>query len=104
MIFAQENFWGRTIAACSSSTDPECSGGFGPFTPGFSTVPYNDIEALEARLKEQNGRTAAFMVEPIQGEAGVVVPAADYLDKVCPDAPWPLIFQYILFISKNFFF
>lgn len=82
VIFAQENFWGRTIAACSSSTDPECSGGFGPFTPGFSTVPYNNVEALEARLKEQNGRTAAFMVEPIQGEAGVVVPAADYLNKV----------------------
>lgn len=82
VIFARENFWGRTIAACSSSTDPECSGGYGPFTPGFSTVPYNDIDALEERLKEQNGRTAAFMVEPIQGEAGVVVPAEDYLNKV----------------------
>uniref|UniRef100_A0A7S1I7Z0 Ornithine aminotransferase n=1 Tax=Eutreptiella gymnastica TaxID=73025 RepID=A0A7S1I7Z0_9EUGL len=82
VIFAEENFWGRTIAACGSSTDPECSKGFGPFPPGFSTVPYNDVAALEKRLIEQNGRTAAFMVEPIQGEAGVVVPDVDYLDKV----------------------
>jgi ornithine--oxo-acid transaminase len=82
VIFAAENFWGRTISACASSTDPECSAGFGPFTPGFSCVPYNDVAALEQRLIEQNGRTAAFMVEPIQGEAGVVVPDADYLDKV----------------------
>eukprot|EP00669_Euglena_mutabilis_P001305 TRINITY_DN1162_c0_g1_i2.p1 TRINITY_DN1162_c0_g1~~TRINITY_DN1162_c0_g1_i2.p1 ORF type:complete len:438 (+),score=146.67 TRINITY_DN1162_c0_g1_i2:30-1343(+) len=82
VIFAAENFWGRTIAACSSSTDGECSGGYGPFVPNFSTVPYNDLAALEQRLKDQNGRTAAFMVEPIQGEAGVVVPAPDYLNKV----------------------
>ena len=88
VIFAEENFWGRTIAACGSSTDPDCFGNFGPFPAGFSTVPYDNIEALEKRLIEQNGRTAAFMVEPIQGEAGVKVPAADYLDKVayfpCP--------------------
>jgi|UniRef100_A0A7S4CAT0 ornithine--oxo-acid transaminase len=82
VIFAEENFWGRTIAACGSSTDPDCFGNFGPFPAGFSTVPYDNIEALEKRLIEQNGRTAAFMVEPIQGEAGVKVPAADYLDKV----------------------
>jgi len=56
-----------------------------PSAGNFSTVPYNDLAALEQRLKDQNGRTAAFMVEPIQGEAGVVVPAPDYLNKV-----WPL--------------
>jgi len=79
IIFAEENFWGRTMAACSSSTDPDCSNNFGPFMPGFELVPYNDVEALEAKLIALNGEAVAFMVEPIQGEAGVVVPGADYL-------------------------
>ncbi|KAL4640157.1 ornithine aminotransferase, mitochondrial [Arapaima gigas] len=80
IIFAQGNFWGRTMAAISSSTDPSSYDGFGPFMPGFELIPYNDIPALERALQDQN--VAAFMVEPIQGEAGVVVPDAGYLTKV----------------------
>eukprot|EP00992_Anisonema_acinus_P012163 TRINITY_DN7942_c0_g1_i1.p1 TRINITY_DN7942_c0_g1~~TRINITY_DN7942_c0_g1_i1.p1 ORF type:complete len:424 (+),score=85.18 TRINITY_DN7942_c0_g1_i1:55-1326(+) len=79
VCFAAENFWGRTLAAVSSSTDPDCSGGYGPFMPGFDVVPYNDLAALAAHLEKYGASTAAFMVEPIQGEAGVVVPDADYL-------------------------
>eukprot|EP00658_Telonema_sp_P-2_P006105 TRINITY_DN12323_c0_g1_i1.p1 TRINITY_DN12323_c0_g1~~TRINITY_DN12323_c0_g1_i1.p1 ORF type:complete len:339 (+),score=115.14 TRINITY_DN12323_c0_g1_i1:262-1278(+) len=81
VIFAAENFWGRTLAACSSSTDPDCSNNYGPFMPGFEIVPYNDPDALESKLQSLNGTACAFMVEPIQGEAGVMVPAADYLNK-----------------------
>ncbi|XP_063077884.1 ornithine aminotransferase, mitochondrial [Engraulis encrasicolus] len=80
IIFANGNFWGRTMAAISSSTDPSSYEGFGPFMPGFELIPYNDIPALEHALQDQN--VAAFMVEPIQGEAGVVVPDAGYLTKV----------------------
>merc|ERR1711963_654457 len=80
IIFCENNFWGRTLAAVSSSTDPSSYKGFGPFMPGYDMVPYNDLEALEAKLKDPN--TAAFMVEPIQGEAGVVVPDSGYLAKV----------------------
>ena len=74
IIFAAGNFWGRTLAAISSSTDPSSFGGFGPFMPGFEIVPYDDLGALERALTDPN--VAAFMVEPIQGEAGVVVPQA----------------------------
>eukprot|EP00656_Telonema_subtile_P014231 TRINITY_DN17262_c0_g1_i2.p1 TRINITY_DN17262_c0_g1~~TRINITY_DN17262_c0_g1_i2.p1 ORF type:complete len:425 (-),score=119.18 TRINITY_DN17262_c0_g1_i2:170-1444(-) len=81
VIFAAENFWGRTLAAVSSSTDPECSQNYGPFMPGFEIVPYNDPVALEKKLIELNGTAVAFMVEPIQGEAGVVVPDADFLPR-----------------------
>merc|ERR1711988_167384 len=77
IVFAEDNFWGRSIAACSSSTDPECYTNFGPFTPGFVTVPYDDLQALEEQLKDPN--CAAFYIEPIQGEAGVKVPSARYL-------------------------
>jgi ornithine--oxo-acid transaminase len=77
VIFAEGNFWGRTLAAVSSSSDPSSYGNYGPFMPGFQLVPYNDLNALEAHLKDPN--TAAFMVEPIQGEAGVVVPDDNYL-------------------------
>ena len=80
VVFAEGNFWGRSLAAVSSSTDPSSFHGFGPFMPNFDLVPYDDLEALEAKLRDP--RTAAFMVEPIQGEAGVVVPADDYLVKV----------------------
>ncbi|KAJ8391812.1 hypothetical protein AAFF_G00085840 [Aldrovandia affinis] len=80
IIFADGNFWGRTMAAISSSTDPSSYEGFGPFMPGFELIPYNDIPALERALQDQN--VAAFMVEPIQGEAGVVVPDPGYLTKV----------------------
>lgn len=77
IIFAANNFWGRSITAISSSTDPLAYKDYGPYTPGFEIVPYNDLEALEKKLSDPN--TAAFMVEPIQGEAGVVVPDDGYL-------------------------
>ncbi|CDS42605.1 Aminotransferase class III [Echinococcus multilocularis] len=80
IIFAEGNFWGRTLAACSSSTEPSCYSDYGPFMPGFEIVPYDDIPALEEKLKNPN--VAAFMVEPIQGEAGVRVPSDGYLRKV----------------------
>jgi ornithine--oxo-acid transaminase len=80
VIFAEGNFWGRTLAAISSSTDPASYKGFGPYMPGFELVPYNDVIALEKALQDQD--VAAFMVEPIQGEAGVVVPAEGYLKTV----------------------
>ncbi len=80
ILFAEGNFWGRTLAAISSSTDPSSYAKFGPFMPGFEIVPYNNLEALEKSL--QNPDVAAFMVEPIQGEAGVVVPEEGYLQKV----------------------
>jgi ornithine--oxo-acid transaminase len=79
VIFAEGNFWGRTMSAISSSTDPSSYKDFGPFMSGFETVPYNNIKALEEALKDKN--VCAFMVEPIQGEAGVVVPKEGYLLK-----------------------
>merc|ERR1712176_277232 len=72
VIFAENNFWGRTMAAISSSNDPESYGGFGPFVPGFESIPYDDLDKLEEAVKDPN--VCAFMVEPVQGEAGVVVP------------------------------
>ena len=79
IIFAEGNFWGRTIAAVSSSNDPSSYNNFGPFVPGFSRIHYNDLKTLEEKL--QNPNVAAFMVEPIQGEAGVVIPSPGYLKK-----------------------
>jgi ornithine--oxo-acid transaminase len=80
VIFAEGNFWGRTLAAISSSSDPSSYKGFGPYMPGYLTVPYNDLAALEKAMQDKN--VAAFMVEPIQGEAGVVVPHDGYLKGV----------------------
>ena len=80
IIFATGNFWGRTLAAISSSVDPDSRNNFGPFMPGYQLIPYNDLAALEAAL--QNPNIAGFMVEPIQGEAGVVVPDEHYLKGV----------------------
>ena len=80
IIFAKGNFWGRTLAAISSSDDPLSYKDFGPYMPGYDLIPYNDLEALETELKDFN--VAAFMVEPIQGEAGVVVPDEGYLEGV----------------------
>ena len=80
IVVCENNFWGRSIAAISSSTDPSSYSGFGPFVPGIEKIPYNDLVALEAALQDKN--VAAFMAEPIQGEAGVVVPAEGFLTKV----------------------
>ncbi len=79
IIVCENNFHGRTITVISMSTDPDSRGGFGPYTPGFITIPYNDIPALEEALKDPN--VAGFLVEPIQGEAGVFVPDCGYLNK-----------------------
>ena len=78
MVFATGNFWGRTLAAISSSTDASSTNDFGPLVPGYIVIPYNDLEALENTFKS-DPNVAGFMVEPIQGEAGVVVPDAGYL-------------------------
>lgn len=80
IVVCEDNFWGRSIAAISSSTDPSSYGGFGPYVPGIVKIPYNNISALEEAL--QNKNVAAFMVEPIQGEAGVIVPDEGYLKNV----------------------
>ena len=80
IVFANGNFWGRTLAAISSSDDPSSYEGFGPFMPGYDLIPYNNLEALEKELQDFN--VCAFMVEPIQGEAGVVVPDQGYLEGV----------------------
>ncbi len=80
IIFAEGNFWGRTMAAISSSTDPSSYKNFGPYMPGFELVPYNDLAALEKALQDKN--VAAFMFEPIQGEAGVVVPDNGYISGI----------------------
>jgi ornithine--oxo-acid transaminase len=79
ILFAEGNFWGRTIAAISSSTDPSSYTDYGPLLPGFEIIPYNNLAALENALKDP--QVAGFMVEPIQGEAGVLVPDEGYLKK-----------------------
>lgn len=87
IIFVEGNFWGRTLGAISSSTDPSSTNGFGPFMPGYEIIPYNNLNSLREALKDPN--VAAFMVEPIQGEAGVVVPDENYLRsayEMCKDS------------------
>jgi ornithine--oxo-acid transaminase len=79
IIVCENNFHGRTITVVSMSTDPDSYGGFGPFTPGFIKIPYNDLKALEKALEDPT--VAGFLVEPIQGEAGVFVPDEGYLHK-----------------------
>jgi len=79
IICCEGNFHGRTITIVSMSSDPDSYGGYGPFTPGFVQVPYNDLNALEEALKDPN--VAGFLLEPIQGEAGVYVPDEGYLKK-----------------------
>ena len=76
IIVCADNFHGRTLAIVSFSTDPEARGGFGPFVPGFKVIPFGDAAALEAAITPN---TVAFLVEPIQGEAGVYVPDDGYL-------------------------
>lgn len=77
ILFVSGNFWGRTLSAVSSSTDNESRNDFGPYMPGFEVIPYGDIYALETAL--QNPNVAGLMLEPIQGEAGVVIPPAGYI-------------------------
>ena len=79
IIVCENNFHGRTITIVSMSTDPDAKKDFGPFTPGFITIPYDDIKALEKALEDPN--VAGFLVEPIQGEAGVYVPQEGYIKK-----------------------
>ncbi len=80
-VYAAGNFWGRTLAAISSSTDASSTNDFGPLLPGYIIIPYNDLNALEDTFKS-DPNIAGFMVEPIQGEAGVVVPDEGYLQGV----------------------
>lgn len=79
IIVCENNFHGRTITIVSMSTDPDAKNGFGPYTPGFIVIPYNDLDALSKALEDPN--VAGFLVEPIQGEAGVMVPDEGYLSK-----------------------
>jgi len=84
IVFCENNFHGRTLAVVSASTDPDCYEGFGPFLPGIAKIPYNDANALREYLNKHGKNVAAFIVEPIQGEAGVMVPDDGYL-KACYD-------------------
>lgn len=87
MIVCEQNFHGRTSTIISFSSDPDSYGGFGPYAPGFIRIPYNDLAALKEALKEEG--VAGFMVEPIQGEAGVMTPDDDFIRKsaeLCRDA------------------
>ena len=79
IIFCEGNFHGRTMMAVSASNDPDCKDGYGPYLPGIELIPFNNIPALEKALKDPN--VCAFLVEPIQGEAGVMVPENGYLKK-----------------------
>jgi len=82
IVVCEGNFHGRTVTIVSFSTDPDCKKGFGPYTPGFISIPYNDTDALEALFKEKGDTIAGFLVEPIQGEAGVDIPDDGYMIKV----------------------
>src|SRR6185436_16958790 len=79
IIVCEENFHGRTVNVISFSTDPDSNSRFGPYTPGYVTIPYNNVNALAEALKDKN--VAGFLVEPIQGEAGVIVPDDGYISK-----------------------
>ena len=95
IIVCDSNFHGRTISIISMSTDPDARGGFGPYTPGFINIPYNDLDALKKALEEEN--IAGFLVEPIQGEAGVFVPDEGYISeayKLCKE-------KNVLFIADE---
>ncbi|PJZ41027.1 ornithine--oxo-acid transaminase [Leptospira kmetyi] len=96
IIFASGNFWGRSIGAISASTDPLSKREFGPFVPGFEIIPFNDLEALKNSLQDKS--VAGFMVEPIQGEAGVIVPTQGYLaecKRLCSEANVLLILDEV---------
>ncbi|MGO7202398.1 ornithine--oxo-acid transaminase, partial [Rhizobium ruizarguesonis] len=79
IIVCADNFHGRTLSIISFSTDPEARAGFGPYTPGFRIIPFGDAEAFAAAI---NANTVAALIEPIQGEAGVIIPPAGYFTRV----------------------
>ncbi|MGR4845883.1 ornithine--oxo-acid transaminase [Rhizobium sp. LARHSG275] len=79
IIVCADNFHGRTLSIISFSTDPEARTGFGPYTPGFRTIPFGDAEAFDAAINEN---TVAALIEPIQGEAGVIIPPAGYFTRI----------------------
>ncbi len=81
IIVCGKNFHGRTTTIISFSSDPDAKGNFGPYTPGFVPIPYNDLAALRAALEAEPDKIAGFLVEPIQGEAGVNVPADDFIPR-----------------------
>ena len=97
IIVCGQNFHGRTTTIISFSSDPDAKGNFGPYTPGFQAIPYNDLDALKAALANEPEKIAAFLVEPIQGEAGVFVPDEGVLAaaaKLCHE-------QNVLFIADE---
>ncbi|MEL7427851.1 MAG: ornithine--oxo-acid transaminase [Bacteroidota bacterium] len=97
IIVCGQNFHGRTTTIISFSSDPDAKGSFGPYTPGFQSIPYNDLDALKAALANEPEKIAAFLVEPIQGEAGVFVPDEGFLAtaaKLCRE-------QNVLFIADE---
>ena len=81
VLFPKDNFWGRSIAAISASTDTSSFGNYGPFVPNFEKIEYNNITELENKL-QSNSNIVAYMMEPILGEAGVIVPSNGYLENV----------------------
>jgi ornithine--oxo-acid transaminase len=97
IIVCGQNFHGRTTTIISFSSDPDARGNFGPYTPGFQSVPYNDIEALRTILAAEGDKIAAFLVEPIQGEAGVFVPGEDFI----PEAAALCRAHNVLFIADE---
>ncbi|EJB05222.1 ornithine aminotransferase [Rhizobium leguminosarum bv. trifolii WSM597] len=95
IIVCADNFHGRTLSIISFSTDPDARTGFGPYTSGFRTIPFGDAEAFEAAI---NGNTVAALIEPIQGEAGVIIPPAGYFTRIrelCTDNNVTLILDEI---------
>lgn len=89
IVVCGENFHGRTVSIISFSSDPDAKGHFGPYTPGFESIPYNDLDALKSLIAAKGDRIAGFLVEPIQGEAGVNVPADDFISeaaRICKES------------------
>jgi ornithine--oxo-acid transaminase len=82
VVMMEGNFWGRTITAAGACDDPSRYTGFGPFTPGFPLVPFNDINVIKELFEREGNTIAGIMLEPIQGERGVIIPEHGYLKQV----------------------